>query len=399
MITSPSRFPFPIHQPSDGETAAVLFTSGSTGVPKGAVYTHAVFQAQVAMLRAQYGISPGEVDLCTFPLFALFAPGLGMTSVIPSMDPTRPAWVDSETIKSAIEDFGVTNLFGSPALLKRVAIDANDHGWRFPSLKRVVSAGAPVSPRVLEWFSRLLQPEARIHTPYGATEALPVCSIDHQTILSETRATTDRGGGTCVGSPVEGMEVRVIRVIDDPIESWSEELLAPPGTIGEIVVKGPVVTRSYWNRPRSTELAKIPEPGTGEVWHRMGDVGYLDEQGRLWFCGRKSHRVITRDAVLYTIPCEAIFNQHPEVARSALVGVERDGEVHPVICVEPLRALRKSDRERLRSELMKLASSYESLHLIEDVLFHPSFPVDIRHNAKIFREKLAEWATERHAGS
>lgn len=398
-LTSPSRFPYPIHETGEFEVAAVLFTSGSTGVPKGAVYTHSIFQAQVEMLRAQYGIQPGEIDLCTFPLFALFAPGLGMTSVVPSMNPTRPAWVDPDTIRAAIDDFGVTNLFGSPALLKRVAIDALDHGWKFPSLRRVVSAGAPVAPRVLEWFSRILQPDALIHTPYGATESLPVCSIDHKTVLRETRSRTDAGGGVCVGYPVADMEVRVIRVTDDPIATWSDELQVPTGTIGEIVVKGPVVTRSYWNRPRSTELAKILDVQSGAILHRMGDVGYLDDLGRLWFCGRKSHRVITSDTILYTIPCEAIFNTHPEVARTALVAVEREGRTLPVLCVEPLRKLRKPEQDRLRGDLLSLGATCEQTRQIQTILFHPSFPVDIRHNAKIFREKLAAWSTREIARS
>ena len=315
-------------------TAAILFTSGSTGPPKGVVYTHAIFQAQVDMLRSLYSIEPGEIDLCTFPLFALFAPALGLTAIVPEMDPTRPARVDPQRIFEAIEDFGVTNLFGSPALLKPLVEGAEASGRRLPTLKRVISAGAPVPASIIERLAGRLDPHAQVYTPYGATESLPVASIGSAEVLRETRHATDQGRGVCVGRPVPGMVARVIAISDEPIPMWSDQLLVPDGVIGEIVVAGPVVTRKYFQRPEADSLAKIDDPATGSFYHRMGDVGYLDREGRLWFCGRKSHRVVCGDQTLYTIPCEAIFNRHPAVARTALVGVRREQGVSPVICIE-----------------------------------------------------------------
>ncbi len=383
--------PFPLATPSPDETAAILFTSGSTGPPKGVVYTHAIFNAQVAVLRDLYGIEPGEVDLCTFPLFALFAPALGMTSIVPEMDATRPAQVDPTKILSAIESFGVTNMFGSPALLKRVGEFGAENGIKLPSLRRVVSAGAPVPARVLERFATILSETTQIYTPYGATESLPVASIGSAEILGETRHATDRGAGVCVGRPVPGMRVEIIRISDEPIEEWSDDLTVPDGEIGEIVVAGPVVTRSYFQRPEATALAKISGPG-GVVLHRMGDLGYRDTQGRLWFCGRKAHRVTTSTGTLYTIPCEAVFNTHSEVNRTALVGVDK----MPVLCVEPKRwPLSRANRARLIVELKAIGARFDHTRSIETFLFRRSFPVDIRHNAKIFREKLAVWAARR----
>ncbi|MGE5755608.1 MAG: AMP-binding protein, partial [Planctomycetaceae bacterium] len=195
----PPDEPYSIAPTRPDELAAILYTSGSTGAPKGAVYTHAIFTAQVAILRDLYGIGPGEVDLCTFPLFALFGPALGMTSIVPEMDATRPARVDPTKILAAIDDFGVTNMFGSPALIRRVGDFGAACGVTLPTLRRVISAGAPVPAQVLERFAAMLGPEARIFTPYGATEALPVCSIGSDEILGETRRATDRGAGVCVG--------------------------------------------------------------------------------------------------------------------------------------------------------------------------------------------------------
>jgi acyl-CoA synthetase (AMP-forming)/AMP-acid ligase II len=376
------------------EMAAILFTSGSTGVAKGAVYTHGIFAAQVESLRRLYGIEPGEVDLPTFPLFGLFGPALGMTSIIPQMDATRPAHVDPCKILDAIRFFGVTNLFGSPALIQRVGRYAASKGLQLPTLRRVISAGAPVPWQALQRFASLLSNGVQVHTPYGATESLPVSSIGSDEILRETRLETANGAGVCVGRPDEGMTVKIIHISDEPIPTWSDELETPTGEIGEIVVQGPVVTACYWNRPESTAQAKIADPIHGGFYHRMGDVGYLDASGRLWFCGRKSQRVFTPAGTLFTIPCEGVFNANPAVYRTALVVVLRNGATEPILCVERDRETSVPGEEDLRRELLALGARHAHTQAIKTVLFHPSFPVDIRHNAKIFREKLAVWAAE-----
>jgi len=392
-VRAASAQPYDIAATAPDEPAAIIFTTGSTGPPKGVLYTHGIFDAQLRILREHLRIQPGEIDLPTFPLFALFDPALGMTAVIPDMDPTRPAQVDPTKIIRAIRDQQVTNMFGSPALLDRVGRYGAAQGVKLPTLRRVVSAGAPASPVVLKRFATMLEGDAEIHTPYGATEAMPVASIGSREILRETRAVSARGGGTCVGRPMPGLDVRIIGIRDGPIETWSDGLLAPPGEIGEIVVRGPIVTREYPADAAATRQAKIRDGDA--VWHRMGDVGRLDEQGRLWFCGRKAHRVITEHGTLCTVPCEAVFNQHPRVFRSALVGVGRPPRQKPVICVELQPGDGGADLAGLTRELLGLAKQHDLTRPIETVLFHPGFPVDIRHNSKITREKLAVWAEKR----
>jgi acyl-CoA synthetase (AMP-forming)/AMP-acid ligase II len=313
-----------------------------------------------------------------------------MTAVIPDMDATRPGQVDPSKIFQAIDDWGVTNMFGSPALLRRVC----EREFRFPSLRRVISAGAPVPADVLERFAKMLAPGVQIYTPYGATEALPVANIGSDEILGETRKQTAAGAGVCVGRPVDGMAVKIIRISDAAIAQWSDDLALPVGQIGEIVVQGPVVTREYYKRPEATSLAKIAG-GDGRIWHRMGDLGAFDEQGRLWFCGRKSHRVITEKETLYTIPCEAVFNAHPQVFRTALVGVGPPGQARPVLCVELKPGLGAIDKEKLQRELRDLSQTQPHVRDIQTFLVHPGFPVDVRHNSKIYREKLAVWAAGR----
>ena len=374
------------------EVAAILFTSGSTGVPKGVVYRHRHFVAQIDMLRDAFGIEAGGIDLPTFPPFALFDPALGLTSIIPDMDPTRPGKADPRRLVQTIERFGITQLFGSPAL---VAVLAR-HGVHLPTVKRVTSAGAPVPADVVATMRTLLPDDAQLWTPYGATECLPVAVIEGRE-LQETRETTERGAGTCVGRPVPPNEVRIIRIDDAAIAEWDDALQVQPGQVGEITVAGPTATDAYYNREAATRQAKIRErrrDGSERIVHRMGDLGWFDAEGRLWFCGRKTQRVVTADATLCTEQIEPIFNTHPDVRRTALVGIGALGAQRPVLCVELRDGVKQAQQQRIADELRHIANGHVQTAKVDAFLFHPAFPVDIRHNAKIGREKLTAWAEQ-----
>lgn len=375
------------------EMAAILFTSGSTGVPKGVVYRHRHFVAQIDMLRDAFGIEAGGVDLPTFPPFALFDPALGLTSIIPDMDPTRPASANPRKLVAAIERFGVDQLFGSPALMRVLA----DHGAKLPMLKRVTSAGAPVPADVVMKLRGLLPDDAQFWTPYGATECLPVAVIEGRELVT-LRERTEHGAGTCVGRAVPPNQVRLIRVSDDAIATWSDDLMVQGGLVGEITVAGPTATDAYFNRDEMTRLAKIRETlpdGSERIVHRMGDLGYYDREGRLWFCGRKSQRVVTARETLCTEQVEPVFNTHPDVRCTALVGIGARGAQRPVLCVELRKGVARSEQPRIVDELRHIGEGFVHTAKVEDILFHPEFPVDIRHNAKIGREKLAAWANKR----
>lgn len=396
-IAAPVDTPFPLADVRADETAAILFTTGSTGVPKGVLYEHGMFEAQVQIIRRQYGLQPGEIEMPAFPLFALFNVALGTTSAIPPIDPTRPASCDPAAVVEFMRDQHVTSTFGSPAIWDRVTRYCLEHNIRLPELRRVLMAGAPVPTIIHERFEQILAPGAATHTPYGATESLPIVSATGREVLDAMRARNDPMAGTCVGRPVQEVTLRIIPISDDPIAVWNEQDCLPPYDIGEIAVKGPVVTKAYVNRPQSTALAKIREGDT--IWHRMGDLGYQDDEGRVWFYGRKSQRVQLADRCLYTEPCELIFNRHPHVFRSALVGVRRPNAHFPLpaIIIEPRPGAwpkNNAERERFTRELLALGTAYPMTAAIQTVLFHRSFPVDIRHNAKIFREQLAVWAEQ-----
>ena len=387
------RQPFqpPLTKPAD--QAAIIFTTGSTGPPKGVLYRHGNFSNQVDQIRERYHIQPGEIDLPGFPLFALFNCAMGVTTIVPRMDPTRPAHVDPPTIINQIRQWNVTQAFGSPAMWNRVSGYAVEHEERLPTLRRVLSAGAPVPIHVLENMLATIADDGNIFTPYGATEALPVASTSGRDVLEETAELSKQGKGTCVGRRFSGIEWKVIEIDDGPIESIADANELPLGQIGEIIVRGPVVTTEYVTRTEANPLHKIRDEDG--FWHRMGDVGYLDEQDRFWFCGRKAHRVITDRGAMFTIPCEAIYCQHESIYRAALVGAElSEGKITPVLIAEPWPENWPAggEQKKLIDELLELGKSHELTQSIEHVLLHESLPVDIRHNAKIFREKLKPWA-------
>ena len=378
--------------PGPDEQAAIVFTSGSTGPSKGVVYTHRMFLAQAAMQKEQFNIKPGEVDLATFPLFAMFDPFWETMTVFPDMDFTRPGQVNPRKLIATIKKFSATHMFGSPALLHRVSSYGETRHIKLPSLKRVFSAGAPVPLSVIRKMAGLLPPDGKLHTPYGATEALPVSTIAHDELL-RLEQEIPAGSGTCIGRCLPGVSLDIIKITDDPILRWETSLLLKPGEVGELVVHGDNVSRNYFRRPDADRLAKIiAEDGT--VRHRMGDLGRLDSEGRIWFCGRKSHRVTTASGEIYSVMAEGVFNQHPAVLRSALAGIGKTPNQVPVICVELRKTTNKSTSalHELTAELLRIAESRDCTSQIKKILYHPGFPVDIRHNSKISREKLALWA-------
>jgi len=371
------------------DLAAIIFTSGSTGSPKGVQFTHGIFRAQLEIIGSYYNIRPGDVDQPGFPLFALFSTALGAKAVIPDMDPAHPAKVDPARFIKSILDHKVTYSFGSPAIWNVVSRYCLEQKITLP-VRKILMAGAPVPGELIDRVKKIMPDDGTIHTPYGATECLPIVSITGSEILEQTWSKSRQGCGICVGFPLPGMDLKIIKPSDGSIAFFQEAVEFLPGEIGEIIVRGPVVTRAYDHNDKENRASKIADGDT--FWHRIGDMGYLDDQGRLWFCGRKAHRVLGKSSVMYTIPCEAMFNEHPEVFRSALVGVGEPGEQRPVLIVELDEGAVPSIS--IREELLGLAERNDLTREINTFLVHPSFPVDIRHNAKILREKLAVWAED-----
>jgi acyl-CoA synthetase (AMP-forming)/AMP-acid ligase II len=190
----------------------------------------------------------------------------------------------------------------------------------------------------------------------------------------------------------------VIKSSLEAIESIEHAVPLNAGEIGEVIVCGNNCSPEYLRRPDANRLGKIVDKQRG-FWHRMGDLGYLDTDGNLYYCGRKTHSVYTAERAFHSVPIEEIFNQLPKVRRSALVGINSGRE--PAIIVEPHPEFWPQDeaqRALFIGELKELATKSELTASISKFFFHRSFPVDARHNAKIFREQLQVWAEGEYGG-
>lgn len=387
----PSDTPFDIVLREPTDDAAILFTSGSTGAAKGVASKQAMFAAQVEALRGMFDFEPGQQDVQAFAAFAVFDICLGMTSILPRMDLSKPATADPADIVAAIQTHGADVAFASPVVWQNVSRFAKQHQVTLPTVRTLLTVGAPIPAYLHRRFSEILPEGAQVWTPYGATEAMPISWIGTEEILEDTWDRTAKGHGTCVGRIVPGATVRIIACHDDPIPTWADAVELQQDAVGEVVVMGDMVSPEYKNADAANIAAKIAD---GEhVRHRMGDLGYLDGQGRLWFCGRKGHRLRTVDGMLPAVPVEGVFNEHPDVFRTALVGIGAPGSEQPVLCVEMEPG--KTYDAAVEQSLVELAVPTAHAGRVARFLPHPGFPTDARHNSKIRRGELKVWATAR----
>jgi acyl-CoA synthetase (AMP-forming)/AMP-acid ligase II/pimeloyl-ACP methyl ester carboxylesterase len=376
--------PAPIPRQAD-DPALVAFTSGATGRPKGVIFTNRMLTEQLAVFRGQFGFRGGDQDLPLLPVFSLFTAALGVGSIFPPLDPSRPLALVPEQIIRVMRDLGNQTSFGSPTLWAKLAEYCRQTGTSLPQLRRVFMAGAPVSPATID-LVRTACPQAESFTPYGATEALPV-TLAAAAELRERSPVRALSGeqGTPVGRAIDGVSLRVVHPAAGPTDAPLVD--CPERVIGEIIVSGGTVSREYLSRPEATAASKVSEGD--RIWHRMGDMGYLDASGQLYFCGRRAHLVTTPDRVFHSVPVETVFNRHPEVRRTALIEVNGS----PALVVEPRGRLAGIDaRRRLAAELRGIGAADPVTAPIRRFYFHASFPVDARHNAKIYRDRLAAWA-------
>jgi acyl-CoA synthetase (AMP-forming)/AMP-acid ligase II len=374
-------------------SSLVAFTSGATGTPKGVVYSNKMLKKQLQVMRDSFGLQAGGVDVPILPVFALFHLALGVSSVFPPLDPSKPLDLDPELVLKVMRDEKATSSFGSPTIWKKILDYAKRQNQALPQMRRIFMAGAAVPLDVIESVPRVA-PGAEVFTPYGATEALPVTLVSGKEIKQNKPLRSLSGElGHYVGKPVDGIEIRIAAPKPNAVMELTDAEALKAGEIGEVLVRGDNVSPEYLFAEEATTKSKVQEAHS--FWHRMGDVGYLDENGGLYFCGRLVHSVKTAKRVFYSVPSEMVFNSLPGVKRSALVGVPGPSGLPSVaMVVEPHLDSFPRDNESISTFISKLkirAAEDVSSQGIEEFYFHPSFPVDPRHNAKIYRDQLTNW--------
>lgn len=384
--------------------AFIAFTSGATGKPKGVVYTNQMLSSQLKLLREEFGLESGKKDMPLLPIFSLFSLANGICSVFPNIDPSKPLSLQPERIVRIVNDLEVNYSFGSPTLWNKIAEYVIRSGESLGSLGKIFMAGAPVSDLVRSRVKELLvnnkdtngQAISKdVYTPYGATEALPVTlcpAVDYPEKIEAAKSDIEelKIQGQFVGRAVSIVDLKVVEILENNNNKVSE---LPAYRIGEIIVSGPNISLNYYKNPEADIKGKIDFEG--KLWHRMGDLGYLDKNGGLYFCGRRAHSVNAPSGMYYSIPTEMIFNELPKVKRSALVDLGEGQE--PGVVIEPYpEHFPNSDEQRREflKELEELGRSNLLTSKIRWYFFHPSFPVDARHNAKIYRDILGVWARQ-----
>lgn len=374
------------------DEACIIFTSGSTGTPKGVSFPHEAFVTVTRNVTEMFGFSPEDIWLEAFASFVFFDTCAGMTTVVPKGNLTKLATVDPADVVAALQTHECTGGFASPIVWTNVLRYAEANGTKLPTVTRAVTTGAPIQTGMHRRFRALVNDDVPLYTPYGATEALTVAYISSEEILGDTMAQTVKGAGTCVGRAVPGTTIRIVPISDEPFPTWSDDLQLPEGELGEIVADTVVASPEYKENDRANAESKIEHEG--RIMHRMGDIGYLDDQDRLWFCGRKAHRLETADGIVPAVPVEGIFNEHPAVFRTALVGLGPRGRELPMLIVELEKG--QTWTAEIEAEILALAKGTRWEGLVQQVTTHDGFPVDARHNSKIRREDLKAWAEQQN---
>lgn len=367
------------------DLAFITFTTGSTGPAKAVEASFEMLEAAVHIIRKEFDQGPDEKDLVSMPFFGLISLMIGSTVVIPEMNPGKPAHINPKVIAETMLSEGITSMLASPAFYDKLSLYAEREKIIFPSLKIMTSGGAPMTLEVMRRCQNMLSPSGKFFVTWGATEGLPLAYINVKEVDELKHSVISSGLGSPLGRPASGVEIEVIKTHAGDAKPWDQREPMPLGEVGEIIATGANVSKSYHKDEKANRTHKLVDL-SGRIWHRTGDIGFIDKAGRLIFTGRMAHLVRNGDEILHSVACEGVANAHQDVKRSALVEVEEKA----MMLIE--LDSKNENRKKIEAEVLSLLKANPRTKNIPLVETHRSFPVDPRHNAKIERAKLALWA-------
>ena len=389
--------PYTVHPSDPDETALIFYTQGITGRPKGVVHTVASLASTLSLLAGLVDFKKGDTAICLHPFYSLLFPAIGITSVTPPMDLNFPLEADMEKLVGLMLKTGATHVMASPAFFSMLGGHLAEMGLSLPAIRKIICFGAQVIPEYMIDFMATIPEDAQVTLCYGSTEAFPISTLDFREMVSETRSLSEKGYGICVGKPIAECQTGLIPIRDEVFAHFEYDFFLPDGEVGELAVEGRHVSRRYFENPNGEANTKMKGPNH-TLWHRTGDLAWRDKKGRLWLCGRKSSMVKTAQGPLYALSCETIFNTHPEVQRSALVGLGDAEEKAPVIIIEPRQKSGKKRKAALFEELFDFAKSNGVTSTIDTILFHDALPVDGYHLTEIMRDEAVSYAQKQVQG-
>lgn len=386
-----TRSKAPITPVEQEDTALITFTTGSSGTPKGANRTHRFLAAQHYALNRYVPYLQEDVDLPVFPVFTLNNIAAGVSTVIPAIDVGEPKESDPFVLLSQMKSCRVNCTTLSPSLFNAVAQYCLKTNLKVPSLRRIITGGAPVSRDDLERFKSVSSAEVLIL--YGSTEVEPMAHISDVEISSVTDV---RGEGVQVGRIDDGLRYKLLKIQKGRIEvnhakDWAK-LESTPGEAGELIVAGEHVCGDYYNNPEAFKRAKIKDLD-GTVWHRTGDVVRIDEKACLWVLGRVHNAILRKGKYLFPVQAEIILKRLPFVLAAAYLGVPDGilGERTVAVIVQRRQEL-GTQRPAWEAQVKK---AFQSSQIpLDKIVFCDNIPMDPRHHSKIEYDLLRKQLIE-----